>query len=82
MLLRGISSEGVWNVFFYLVKLKNDDIPCRFCGCPNGDGHLFWDCPFPPLVLGARIVPIGPGACYGMVGILGSLPGTSAPFGQ
>ena len=21
-------------------------MPCRFCG----DGHLFWDCTFPPLV--------------------------------
>ena len=23
---------------------------CRFCGAPDGDGHLFWDCTFPPLV--------------------------------
>ena len=25
-------------------------VPCRFCGVPDNDGHLFWDCPFPPLV--------------------------------
>ena len=23
---------------------------CRFCGAPDGDGHLFWECTFPPLV--------------------------------
>ena len=22
----------------------------QFCGAPDGDGHLFWDCTFPPLV--------------------------------
>ena len=22
----------------------------RFCGALDNDGHLFWDCPFPPLV--------------------------------
>ena len=21
-----------------------------FCGAPDGDGHLFWECTFPPLV--------------------------------
>ena len=25
-------------------------VPCRFCGAPDGDGHLFWECTFPPLV--------------------------------
>ena len=25
-------------------------VPCRFCGGDDGDGHLFWDCTFPPLV--------------------------------
>ena len=24
--------------------------PCRFCGCLDGDGHLFWECTYPPLV--------------------------------
>ena len=23
---------------------------CRFCGAPDGDGHLYWECTFPPLV--------------------------------
>ena len=25
-------------------------MPCRFCGSTDSDGHLFWDCTFPPLV--------------------------------
>ena len=25
-------------------------MPCGFCGCRDSDGHLFWDCTFPPLV--------------------------------
>ena len=25
-------------------------VPCQFCGAPDGDGHLFWECTFPPLV--------------------------------
>ena len=25
-------------------------MPCLFCGGADGDGHLFWDCTFPPLV--------------------------------
>ena len=25
-------------------------MPCRFCGGCDSDGHLFWDCTFPPLV--------------------------------
>ena len=24
-------------------------VPCRFCGKRDGDGHLFWECTFPPL---------------------------------
>ena len=30
-------------------KAKKDDVPCRFCGQGVGDGHLFWECTFPPL---------------------------------
>ena len=26
------------------------DIRCRFCDAPDGEGHLFWKCPFPPLL--------------------------------
>ena len=27
-----------------------EDIHCRFCNAPDNDGHLFWDCTFPPFV--------------------------------
>ena len=40
---------GVWNGFL-LGKVRNCNVPCRFCGGVDHDGHLFWDCPFPPLV--------------------------------
>ena len=39
--------RGVWNGFL-LGKAKKEDVPCRFCGRRDGDGHLFWECPFPP----------------------------------
>ena len=42
-LLRSIMVGCVWNGFLLV-------IPCRFCGAPGGDGHLFWECTFPPLV--------------------------------
>ena len=48
-LLRGILSGGVWNGFL-LGFVKGETVPCRFCGGPDGDGHLFWDCPYPPFV--------------------------------
>ena len=31
-------------------KVKNCHVPCRFCGGDDHDGHLFWECTFPPLV--------------------------------
>ena len=49
MLLRAILSGGVWNGFL-LSKVKKEDVPCRFCGAPDNDGHLFGDCTFPPFV--------------------------------
>ena len=49
MLLRAILSGGVWNGFL-LCKVKKEAVPCRFCGAPDNDGHLFWDCTFPPFV--------------------------------
>ena len=49
MLLRAILSGVVWNGFL-LGKVKKEDVPCRFCGAPDNDGHLFWDCTFPPFV--------------------------------
>ena len=48
MLLRAILCGGVWNGFL-LGKAKKEDVPCRFCGKQDGDGHLFWECSFPPL---------------------------------
>ena len=40
MLLRAILSGGVWNGFL-LSKVKKEDVPCRFCGAPDNDGHFF-----------------------------------------
>ena len=40
---------GFWNGFL-LGKVKGQHVPCRFCGGADNDGHLFSDCPFPPLV--------------------------------
>ena len=45
-LLRSIMVGGVFGTVFFLVEV----VPCRFCGAPDGDGHLFWECTFPPLV--------------------------------
>ena len=50
MLMRAILCGGVWNGFL-LGKAKKEDVPCRFCGKRDGDGHLFWECPFSPLSL-------------------------------
>ena len=30
--------------------VKGGIVPCRFCGGPDNDGHLFWECPHPPFV--------------------------------
>ena len=40
---------GGWNGFL-LSKLRGENVPCRFCGGVDGDGHLFWGCAFSPLV--------------------------------
>ena len=42
-------SEGVWNGPL-LGFVRGEIVPCRFCGGPDGDGHLFWECPHSPLV--------------------------------
>ena len=49
MLLRGILSGSVWNGFL-LGLIRGEIVPCRFCWCPDGDGHLFWECPHLPFV--------------------------------
>ena len=48
-LLRNIMVGGVWNCIL-LSRVRGHPVPCRFCGAPDGDGHLFWECTFPPLV--------------------------------
>ena len=48
-LLRAIMVGGVWNGFL-LGHFRGQPVPCRFCGAPDHDGHLFWECTFPPLV--------------------------------
>ena len=48
MLLRAILCGRVWNGFL-LGKARKEDVPCRFCGEKDGDGHLFWECSFPPI---------------------------------
>ena len=46
MFVRAHLCGGVWNGFL-LGKAKKEDVPCRFCGQRDGDGHLFWECIFP-----------------------------------
>ena len=48
-LLRAIMVGGVWNGFL-LGHIRGQPVPCRFCGAPDHDGHLFWECIFLPLV--------------------------------
>ena len=48
-LLRSVMVGGVWNGFL-LGRVRGPPVPCRFCGSPDGDGHLFGECTFPPLV--------------------------------
>ena len=45
----GRDIKRVWNGFL-LGQVRGQDVPCRFCRGRDHDGHLFWDCPFPPLV--------------------------------
>ena len=40
-LLRCLLVGGAWNGFL-LSKVKGQPVPCRFCGAPESDGHLFW----------------------------------------
>ena len=47
-LLRSIMVGGVWNGYL-LGKVRRQPVPCRFSGAPGDDGHLFWECTFPPV---------------------------------
>ena len=48
-LLRSVMVGGVWNGLL-LGRVRGQADPYRFCGALDNDGHLFWDCPLPPLV--------------------------------
>ena len=50
VLLRGILSGCVWNGFL-LCFVRGEIVPCRFCGGPESDGHLFWECPHLPFFI-------------------------------
>ena len=78
--------EG-WNGFL-LGKVRCQAVPCRFCGGCDSDGHLFWDCTFPPLVeirehpeLWGWVGLLGLGASFGMVGYPFSLELMVVPLG-
>ena len=78
-LLRAILSGAVWNGFL-LGKVRKENVPCRFCGVPGGDGHLFWECSYPLWLLSERVLSfmtlsfwirlVGRDAFFGMVGYL------------
>ena len=40
-LFRSVMIWGVWNGFL-LGRVREQPVPCRFCGAPGGDGHLFF----------------------------------------
>ena len=74
---RSILVGGVWNGFL-LGKIRGQDVPCRFCGGRDSDGHLFWEIVLFHLwlrsvnilsfmILLRWIRPLGPGAFFGMV---------------
>ena len=54
-LLRSILVGGVWNGFL-LGRVRGQVVPCRFCGAPDGDGHLFWECTFFLLLRSVKIL--------------------------
>ena len=47
MLLRAILCGG-FGTSSFLGKAKKEDVPCRFRGKRDGDGHSSWERPFPP----------------------------------
>ena len=48
-LLRNVMVGSVWKGML-LGRVRGQAVPCRFCEALDSDGHLFWECPFPPLV--------------------------------
>ena len=57
MLLRAILCGRVWNGFL-LGKARKEDVPCRFCGKEDGDGHLLWECSFLPFNMCANFLSL------------------------
>ena len=53
--LRSVVVGGVWNVFL-LGGVRGQPVPCRFCGAPDNDGHLFGNVPFLLLLQFVKIV--------------------------
>ena len=78
-LLQAIISRKVWNGFL-LGKVRRENVPCRVCGGPDGDGHLFWECSYSLWLLSERVLSfmtlsiwirlVGRDAFFGMVGYL------------
>ena len=47
--MRSVMVGCVWNGILH-GRVRGQPVPCRFCGAPDGDDHLFGECTFPPLV--------------------------------
>ena len=45
MVLRAVLVGGVWNGYLFS-RSTGEQVLCRFDGENDGDGHLFWTCPF------------------------------------
>ena len=39
-LLRSVTGGGVWNGYLF-GRVRGQSVPCRFCGVPDNDCHLF-----------------------------------------
>ena len=44
-LIGSVMVGGVWSGFL-LGRVRSEPVPCRFCGSPDNDVHLFWNVPF------------------------------------
>ena len=74
----GVFWLAVFGKVFLLGGVKGQPGPCRFCGAPDGDGHLFLNVPFHLRLRSVKILSfmilwrwirlIGPGVCFCMVG--------------
>ena len=52
----GNETKDYFEAFFLVVygmdfySESGEIVPCQFCVGRQGDGHLFWDCPYRPLM--------------------------------